>query len=1351
MDLFQNCIVKKHGDEYHAFVYLNDFSEEFSKEFNDDSNREEKDEQLSKSAWDYVKKMVPNKKIAAVTVMAGAIALGTFTGAGSLGSKAFAAGTEQVTVESATTAVGNLFSDSGKTALAGGVNQAAIDAAKVQVNSLVDGTNKTSLSNDITKAQGFLDVSKATASVNALFSDQWKTALAGGVDQAAIDAAKTKVNALSTSTVKTTLTDEIADAQTFLNAQNLATTTTSVNALFSSAGKTSLAGGVDQAAIDAAKTKVNALPDGTNKTKLSSDITKAQGFLDSATATTSVNALFSDQWKTSLASGTNQAAIDAAKVLVNALPDTTNKSTLNDQITDAQNFLNAQNLTTATTAVNALFLNSGKTALAGGVDQAAIDVAKTKVNVVPDGTNKTKLNSDITKAQGYLDLATATASVNGLFSDGTKTALGASVTQATINSAKAQVTSLPAGIDKTAFNADIAKAQNLLSTLNMTSATTAVNALFTSDWKNTLAGGVDQAAINSAKDLVKNLPSGTDKTNLNADIATAQDLLNSQSQVTATTAVNALFSTPSKTALGGSVDQTAIDAAKAKVKVLPDGTTKTNLNADIAKAQGFLNLSKATTAVNALFTSDWRTALGATVDQTAINSAKDLVNLLPDGADKTTLTGYVADAQNLLNTKNLTTATTSVNALFTNAGKTALDAGVTQATINSAKDLVNVLPDGTSKTNLNADIMKAQTLINPANLTAANTSVSALFTDGDKTALGVGVTQATIDAAKTQVNVLLDGANKTALNADIAKAQTLINPANLVTATTTVNNLFTDDKKIALKAGVNQAAIDTAKTQVNSLLDGTEKTALNADITKAQNFLNAQDPATTTTTVNNLFANDEKTVLKNGITQADIDLAKTQVTPLLAGTTKDTLTANITTAQNLLNAQNLETATNTVNGLFTDAGKTTLSASTNQAAIDAAKAQVGVLPAGPEKTLLNADISNAQNLLSTQNLATITTSVNNLFTDAEKTTLKGDVTQATIDGLKAQVEALPDGADKTALNASITKAQDLLTAQNNTQSIAAATTAVNNLFTNAEKTALKGDVTQATIDAAKTQVMALADGADKTALNTDITKAQGFLDATTATLQTATTAVNNLFTDTGKTALKTGVTQATIDAAKAQVMALTDGAEKTALNAAITKAQGFLDATVINPGTENTAATTAVNNLFSDTTHKALKAGVTQTTINTAKATVNALPDGAQKTTLTTEITKAQGLLNTQIKNTTAATTAVNNLFSNTTHKALKAGVTQTTINAAKAKVNVLPNGAQKTALTAEIAKAQKLVVAPKPAAKPTSLVDYLKSKKMDSGLTNRKKLAVKYGVKNYTGTATQNTALLNKLFAVLK
>ncbi len=45
-------------------------------------------------------------------------------------------------------------------------------------------------------------------------------------------------------------------------------------------------------------------------------------------------------------------------------------------------------------------------------------------------------------------------------------------------------------------------------------------------------------------------------------------------------------------------------------------------------------------------------------------------------------------------------------------------------------------------------------------------------------------------------------------------------------------------------------------------------------------------------------------------------------------------------------------------------------------------------------------------------------------------------------------------------------------------------------------------------------------------------------------------------------------------------------------------------------------------------------------------------------------------------------------------------------------------------------------------------LVDYMNMNKLDSSFANRKKLANQYGIKDYKGTATQNTTLLAKLKA---
>lgn len=74
-----------------------------------------------------------------------------------------------------------------------------------------------------------------------------------------------------------------------------------------------------------------------------------------------------------------------------------------------------------------------------------------------------------------------------------------------------------------------------------------------------------------------------------------------------------------------------------------------------------------------------------------------------------------------------------------------------------------------------------------------------------------------------------------------------------------------------------------------------------------------------------------------------------------------------------------------------------------------------------------------------------------------------------------------------------------------------------------------------------------------------------------------------------------------------------------------------------------------------------------------------------------------------------------------------------------------------KAMLTGSAATVEDKPAASKPATKPSGslgLVDWMKSKGMNSSFNNRKKLAGQYGISNYSGTAAQNTKLLAKLQA---
>ncbi|QTD40831.1 hemoblobin-interacting domain-containing protein [Sporosarcina sp. Te-1] len=130
-----------------------------------------------------------------------------------------------------------------------------------------------------------------------------------------------------------------------------------------------------------------------------------------------------------------------------------------------------------------------------------------------------------------------------------------------------------------------------------------------------------------------------------------------------------------------------------------------------------------------------------------------------------------------------------------------------------------------------------------SSLRGAKAAVAALFSDEHKTALRAGVNQAAINAAKEKVEKLTNGTEKTSLLADILKAQDFLTAQleaaeTLRLATEAVNNLFVNSSKTKLKDHVRQADIDLAKEKVEQVADGADKVALEEAIETAQRLLN---------------------------------------------------------------------------------------------------------------------------------------------------------------------------------------------------------------------------------------------------------------------------------------------------------------------------------------------------------------------------------------------------------------------------------------------------------------------------------------------------------------------------------
>ena len=141
------------------------------------------------------------------------------------------------------------------------------------------------------------------------------------------------------------------------------------------------------------------------------------------------------------------------------------------------------------------------------------------------------------------------------------------------------------------------------------------------------------------------------------------------------------------------------------------------------------------------------------------------------------------------------------------------------------------------------------------------------------------------------------------------------------------------------------------------------------------------------------------------------------------------------------------------------------------------------------------------------------------------------------------------------------------------------------------------------------------------------------------------------------------------------------------------------------------------NNKLQDTTIQSTD------TIRNDISTVNTKVDNVQNY-LTTTVTPK---VDTVQKTVTSTAKTVKKVESNTN----------------KIKKAVAPAKPKTTAKTTPKSKSKTIK---KTNYKGSSIVDGLKSAGVDSSYSNRKKIAQANGIKNYTGTASQNTALLNKL-----
>lgn len=175
--------------------------------------------------------------------------------------------------------------------------------------------------------------------------------------------------------------------------------------------------------------------------------------------------------------------------------------------------------------------------------------------------------------------------------------------------------------------------------------------------------------------------------------------------------VDNLFVDEAHTDIIDGLIQADIDNAQNSVNVLAEGEEKNKLQKEIDKAQNMLNAKE---AVEGLFTDGTHTDITDGLTQKDIDKAQDAVDKLPDGTLKDELQKEIDKAQDMLNAKD------AVGDLLDKDGN--LNSGVTQDDINKAQDLVNKLPDGDLKDELQAIIDEAQRQLDAQNVKNPSTA-----------------------------------------------------------------------------------------------------------------------------------------------------------------------------------------------------------------------------------------------------------------------------------------------------------------------------------------------------------------------------------------------------------------------------------------------------------------------------------------------------------------------------------------------------------------------------------------------------------------------------------------------------
>ncbi|MBC1565098.1 toxin Cry1Ac domain D-VI-related protein [Listeria booriae] len=315
--------------------------------------------------------------------------------------------------------VERLFKDTQKKELASGITDVDIRQADEAVEGLANEADKVPLRADVILAWDLLHNGKATAAVNALFTNEDPAQdIKDDLVQTDIDDAQALVDAINAShsaDVKTDLQTKVAKAQAQLTAKEAEAEAElqaeeAVYQLFENNDpvKNHPKDNLTQTKIDDAQSLVDGLKTGSvMKSVLQQSVNRVQILLDAelareTTATNALNALFmNNDSQYGIKDGLAQSEIDDARALVNQVYFSTPREAAQELLDIAQEELDARLLAEqieqdARTAMDALFVNQDPAnTVRDDVTLEEIAAVQVKIDLVMDEQKKDAMTAEL--------------------------------------------------------------------------------------------------------------------------------------------------------------------------------------------------------------------------------------------------------------------------------------------------------------------------------------------------------------------------------------------------------------------------------------------------------------------------------------------------------------------------------------------------------------------------------------------------------------------------------------------------------------------------------------------------------------------------------------------------------------------------------------------------------------------------------------------------------------------------------------------------------------------------------------------------------------------------------------------